>query len=127
MAILQIGTDSDNLINMPDPQELTIRLQDIDSANSGRSANGTMIRDRVAGGSTAKRKVEVEWPPLSPAEASTILKAIGDKFFSVRYPDPYTGEWRTGTFYAGDRTAPVARVWDGELLWSNISVNFIER
>lgn len=127
MAILRIGSSSSNLVDMPDPHELTVRVQDIDAAGSGRSANGTMIRDRVAGGASAKRKLEVEWPPLSPANASKILQAIGGKFFSVEYPDPYTGANRTGTFYAGDRTAPVCRVWDGEVLWSNVSVNFIER
>ena len=127
MAILEIGTDSNTLVAMPDPAELTVKLQDIDSANSGRSANGTMIRDRVAGGAKAKRKVEVEWPPLSTADASMILQAIKSTFFSVKYPDPYTGDWRVGTFYAGDRSAPVARIWDNEILWNNISVNFIER
>lgn len=127
MAILEIGTSSGLLAPMPDPAELTVKLQDIDSANSGRSANGTMIRDRVVGGANAKRKVEVEWPPLSTAEASMILKAIKDTFFYVKYPDPYTGDWRVATFYAGDRSAPVARIWDGEILWNNISVNFIEK
>ena len=127
MAILRIGTNASSLVDMPDPSELTVRLQDIDSAGSGRSANGTMIRDRVAGGDGAKRKLEVEWPPVSPTDASKILKAVAAKFFAVEYPDPYTGVKRVGTFYAGDRTAPVCRVWDGEVLWSNISVNFIER
>lgn len=127
MAILRIGSNADNLVDMPDPSELTVKMQDIDSAGSGRSANGTMIRDRVAGGATAKRKLEVEWPPVTPAESSMILQSIKNKFFSVEYPDPYTGANRVGTFYAGDRTAPVCRVWDGEVLWSNISVNFIER
>lgn len=127
MAILKIGTSAESLVDMPEPYALTVRLQDIDSANSGRSANGTMIRDRVAGGSSAKRKLEVEWPPLSPDDIKTVFQAIGGKFFAVSYPDPYTGANRTGTFYAGDRTAPVARVWDGEVLWENASVNFIEK
>ena len=127
MAILKIGTDAQSLIDMPEPYALTVRLQDIDSANSGRSANGTMIRDRIAGGASAKRKLEVEWPPLSPAAIATILQAIDGTFFSVSYPDPRTGGNRVATFYAGDRTAPVLRVWDGEVLWENLSVNFIEK
>lgn len=127
MAILEIGTSNGPLEPVPDPAELTVKLQDIDSANSGRSANGTMIRDRVVGGANAKRKVEVEWPPLSTAEASKILRAIKDTFFYVKYPDPYTGDWRVGEFYAGDRSAPVARIWDNEILWNNLSVNFVER
>ena len=127
MAILRIGASASTLADMPDPRELKVNLQDIDSSGSGRSANGTMIRDRVAGGASAKRKLEVEWPPVTPDNASKILKAISGKFFSVEYPDPYTGERRTGTFYAGDRSAPVCRVWDGEVLWSELTVNFIER
>lgn len=127
MAIIRIGSTSNSLVDMPDPRELTVRLQDIDSAGSGRSANGTMIRDRVAGGAGAKRKLEVEWPPVSPDVAAKILQAIAGTFFAVEYPDPYTAGRRIGTFYAGDRQAPVCRVWDGEVLWENISVNFIER
>ena len=102
-------------------------MQDIDSASAGRSANGTMIRDRVAGGASAKRKLEVKWPPVRPAEAAKILQAIGGNFIAIRYPDPYTGSERTGTFYAGDRSVPAYSIWDGEPLWENISVNFVER
>ena len=127
MAILRIGASASSLVDMPDPHEMAVKLQDIDSAGSGRSANGKMIRDRVAGGANAKRKLEVDWPPLSSADISKILKAIAGVFFVVEYPDPDTGERRVATFYAGDRTAPVCRVWDGEVLWSNLAVNFIER
>lgn len=127
MAILRIGSTSSNLVEMPDPSELAVKLQDIDSSGSGRSANGTMVRDRVAGGASAKRKLEAKWPPLSPAKMSKILGAISGKFFYIEYPDPDTGGKRVGTFYAGDRSAPVLRVWDGEVMWSELTVNFIER
>ena len=127
MAILRIGSTSSNLEAVHDPAKLTVKLQDIDGSGSGRSANGTMVRDRVAGGASAKRKVEVEWPPLSSVEMSKILSAISGKFFYVEYPDPDVGANRTGVFYASDRSAPVLRVWDGEVMWSDLTVNFIER
>lgn len=127
MAVIRIGANASSLVDMPDPQELTVGLQDIDSSTAGRSANGTMIRDRVSGGAAAKRKLEVKWPPVRPAEAAKILQAIGGVFFAVEYPDPYTGTNRVGTFYAGDRSVPAYSVWDGEPLWKDISVNFVER
>ena len=127
MAILRIGSTSSSLVDMPDTSKLAVKLQDIDSSGSGRSANGTMVRDRIAGGANVKRKLEAKWPPLSTANMSKILGAISGKFFYVEYPDPVIGTNRIGVFYAGDRSAPVLRVWDGEIMWSELTVNFIER
>lgn len=127
MAIIRIGATAATLAAVPDPKELKVSLQDIDSSGAGRSANGTMIRDRVAGGATAKRKIELKWPACDSATASQILTAIKDTFFFVEYPDPYTGALRTAEFYAGDRSVPVYSVWDGLPRWESISVNIIEK
>lgn len=127
MAILSFGNDAASLIGVHDPQELSVSLQDIDAAGVGRNADGSMTRDRVVGGAAAKRKIEVKWPPLTPADMSAILQAIEAVFFYVRYPDPYTGQDRIGYFYAGDRHAPVYRVQNGVPLWESLSVNFIEQ
>lgn len=130
MATLSIGDTQQTLQPMPEPKKegLTVNVQDIDAATTTRSANGTMLRDRVAGGANAKRKLEVEWPPMSSAEISTILQAIQGKFFWVEYPDPYTGTTRVAQFYSGDRSAPVYSCALGTTpLWKGLKANFIEK
>lgn len=128
-AIISIGGAADQLTALPPPQTMTVSLQDIDAATTTRSADGTMLRDRVVGGATAKRKIELEWPAVRPADARTILQAIRDEFFYVRYPDPYTGDMRTSQFYAGDRSVPMYsfNLYGSGILWKNISVNLVEK
>lgn len=129
-GIIKIGTVATNMIEMPDPAEMTVSLQDIDAPSTGRSANGTMIRDRVVGGAAAKRKIELRWPPMYSPGISTILAAISNTFFLVEYPDPYTAARRIGTFYAGDRTLPVSSVLEPgqeNPLWKSMSVDLIEQ
>ena len=129
MAIIRVGTESGNLAALPDPKSLRVLLQDIDSASTTRSANGTMLRDRIVGGASAKRKLELTWPPMRTEPISQILQAIGAEFFWVEYPDPYTGALRVAEFYAGDRNAPL---YNSDLhgqgpLWEGLTVNFIEK
>lgn len=128
-AVLKIGTTEATLAAVSSPSSLQVRLQDIDGADAGRVASGKMVRDRVCGGAYAKRKLEIQWPPLNPTEASAILQAISEEFFYVQYPDPYTGSMRTSVFYAGDRIVPMYRFGNGttDVLWENISVNLIEQ
>lgn len=133
MAIISVGPTAtiSQMTPLPPPKHggFTVRLQDIDASTSGRTADGTMIRDRVVGGANAKRKLEIEWPAMGFAEAKTILQAISDTYFYVFYPDPYKGSYRTGRFYAGDREVPVymADPDNNKLLWEGIKVNLIEQ
>ena len=127
MAVLYVGPASDNLSALPDPQEIEVNLQDLDADGAGRSANGTMIRDRVAGGATSKRKIKLKWPMMNSTEMSAIQQAIKDVFFYCKYPDPYTGADRIGQFYTGDREAPIGIIVNGEVRWKELSVNFIEK
>ena len=117
MAILNIsGAD------VKDPKVLQVEIQDIDK-ESERNANGTMQRTRVA----TKRKLNVEWSPLSNSEISKILKAMSDVFFTVKYEDPMEGKSITKTFYVGDRTAPVLKVSNGITRWEGLKTNLVER
>ena len=117
MAILTI-----NGVDVKDPKQLQVEIQDIDK-ESDRNANGTMIRTRVA----IKRKVSLEWGPLSNSEISRILTAVEDVFFSARYPDPKIGGYTSKTFYVGDRTAPVLKVVNGVTRWEGLKMNLIEK
>ena len=128
MAIISVGATVETLAALPDPSTFTVLLQDIDASTTTRSANGTMLRDRIVGGENAKRKLELAWPALRPEPAKRILQAIKGEFFWVRYPDPYSGEDRIAEFYAGDRTVPMYHYnLNGEILWERIGVNLIER
>jgi len=117
MAILTI-----NGVEVKDPKSLQVEIQDIDK-ESERNANGTMVRTRVA----TKRKISVEWSPLSNSEISKILKAMSEVFFTVKYTDPMEGKAITKTFYVGDRTAPVLKVINGVTRWEGLKTNLVEK
>lgn len=130
MAIISVGAiDSEVLTALPAPKEMSVIVQDIDAATTTRSADGTMLRDRVCGGETAKRKIEIEWAGLDARKVSMILQSIGGEFFKVRYPDTYTGTERTAIFYVGDRTAEMYgyNLHGNGTVWKSLRANFIEK
>lgn len=118
-----------NGVDLPDPSSFQLALQDIDAATTTRSANGTMCRDRVVGGASSKRKIELEWKGITMKTSKTILTAIKDEFFTVTYPDAYEGAYRTATFYAGDRTLPMfgSNLPGKGVVWEKLAVNLIEK
>lgn len=125
-AILIVTKASGITVNLPTPETVNWSINDLDSENgSGRADEGTMFRDRVA----VKRKLEVSWPPLSKADMSSLLKAVEDIFFTLSYPDAYTGAMRSMTCYVGDRSVPMLRYDEGtgDWVWGNVSINFIEQ
>ena len=123
MAILTVIKANGTVVSLPNPQEMTWSIQDVDADGSGRNRTGTMFRDRVA----VKRKLTCSFPPMNSTKMSTLLNAVTDQFFTLRYPDAQTGAYATMTCYVGDRTAPALRLVDGKWLWDNLSMNFIER
>ena len=110
---------------LPNPQELSVSVQDVDY-ESGRNQSGYMFRDRVRGGASAVRKVEVKFPPLTMSQVSTVLQAVNGASMKVCYPDPYTGAYREGTFYVGDRKAPLYSKVGSAYMWTDVAFNFIE-
>ncbi|WP_430599368.1 DUF6711 family protein [Enterococcus sp. DIV0179] len=111
-----------NGTNVKTPKKFVVGIQAIDG-ESGRNANGDMIRDYI----TTKRKLDLEWPPLTDSEISTLLKSVMSPFFQVTYPDPMEGKIITKTFYVGDRNSPTYS-WNDKLpKWEGLSMNFIER
>lgn len=123
MAILTITKKDGTVISLKDPASMTWGLSDIDADSTGRNQSGDLYRDRVA----TKRKLTLEWPPLSMAECSTLLNAVDDVFFTVSYPDAKSGTQRSMTAYVGDRTSPMYSLINGVWLWESLSMNFIER
>lgn len=77
-------------------------IMSIQSADSGRAEDGTMIATLVA----KKRKLEVKYANLTPDEASDILSFVcGNMFFDVTYYDVLNKQQETRTFYVGDRSS----------------------
>lgn len=110
-----------NGVAIATPKVYEVTVQDLDG-ETNRNANGDMIRDRIA----VKRKLNLEWQPLSQSEISTLLTAVSGVFFTVTFPDPQLG-LITKTMYVGDRTSPAYQFKNGEVKWSGLKMNFIEK
>lgn len=114
-----------NGVELPEPAHggAIFSVQDIDSAETGRNQEGTMIRERVA----TKIKWQFTFPPLNRAMCSAILNAIADVTFELEYPDPFSPtEMATKTCYVGDRTAPAYSTASGMPMWENIAFSVVE-
>lgn len=112
--------------NLPDPASMDYQVYDLDVEDStGRGLDGNMLRDRVA----VKEKLVITFPPLYAEDITTILGLIADQFFTCTYWSLKTGGFRTATMYAGDRSAKAYYLHDDddEDMWTEFSVNFIER
>jgi hypothetical protein len=102
------------------PKSFQVNLVDLDSDKSNRNAKGVMLRDRLR----QMRKLECEWGPLTTAEISLILQTVNPVGVPVTYPDPYTGNNQTRTFYAGDRTS-LAYDFNNQM-WQGLKMDLIE-
>ena len=112
-----------NGVQIATPKTYEATVSDLDG-ETNRNANGELIRDRIA----VKRKLNLEWGPLTQSEIQTLLNAVSSVFFTVTFPDPQLGII-TKTMYVGDRTAP-AYFYDEkakEVKWQGLKMNFIEK
>lgn len=110
-----------NGVQIATPKGYEATVSDLDG-ETNRNANGELIRDRIA----VKRKLNLEWGPLSQSEIQTLLNAVSSVFFTVTFPDPMSGVI-TKTMYVGDRTAPAYQYINGEVKWQGLKMNFIEK
>ena len=90
-----------------------VGIMDLD-ADSSRTVNGTLIRNRIA----VKRRIELEFCPLSRSDCARVLNALSDTFLAVTYLDPALGSGSvTKRMYVSDRTVPFLAIergfWDG--------------
>ncbi|MDB8553831.1 DUF6711 family protein [Turicibacter sanguinis] len=110
-----------NGVAIATPKVYEVTISDLDG-ESNRNANGKLIRDRIA----VKRKIRLEWPPLTQAEISKLLNAVSGVFFTCEFIDPQEGIIER-TMYVGDRTSPAYCFIDGEMKWSGLKMNFVEQ
>lgn len=110
-----------NGVDIATPSVFSVEINDVDG-ESERNARGDMVRDRIA----VKRKLNLEWPPLTQSQIQTLLTAVSDVFFNVTYPDPQQGTV-TKNMYVGNRTTAVLRIKNGVPLWDGLKMSFVER
>ena len=74
---------------------------------------------------------DVEYPELSAADASALLKIIVPRprspFFNLFYFSPYNGVWQTKEFYVGEGSLDVKSVKKGNEVMQIISCSFVGR
>lgn len=117
MAILTIGGAA-----MPSPSEMKVTLFEIGSGDV-RSASGALVKDVTA----VKRCLNLRWAHLTPPELGDLLDAVCGAFFEAEYPDPVQGAVRTAVFHAGDCAAGILKMENGAPVWTDVSMEWIER
>ena len=110
-----------NGVTIPVPSSYKYDLTDISANGAGRTEDTQMHKLRLA----QLCKLELSWNALTTEEVSVILQAFNAEYFTIEYLDALTGQYRTSTFYAGDRTAPLYNAKLG--YWTSLSFNITER
>ena len=106
-------------VALPTPNEYKVQFSDLDSSDTGRTEDGTMMRNRVREGIA---KISVSWAALSTADCAKILNAVKPESFTAAY---FFGSMRTARMYAGDREAELVAARPGQGVWE-VSLNLIE-
>ena len=110
-------------VQIKEPSKFNWSLQDVSSADSGRTEDSTMHKLRVA----QKVKLELQWTMTTPQETADILQAFQPEYIMVTYHDELLNDYRTAEFYVGDRSAPVKFWLVNNKRYESISFNIIER
>lgn len=109
-------------VTLPDPSEMVIT--DYDISESERNANGKMVSQIIR---EDVHKIECKWAILRPAEYMEIRQAIKKKFgLSVKFFIPVQNADGELEMYAGDRKTPIYTYVNGEPVYKDFSLNFIE-
>lgn len=117
MAVLTVGG-----AGVPSPSEMKVTVLEIGSGDV-RSASGALVKDVVA----VKRKLNLRWAHLTPVELGNLLGAVSGAFFEAEYPDPVSMAARTAVFRAGDCSAGVLRMVGGAPVWTDVTMEWMER
>ena len=117
MAVLTV-----NGAAAPSPSGMKVVIFEVGPAQM-RTASGALAADCLG----LKRRLELQWNVLTPAQLGSLLQQVAGNFFEVEYPDPGTADHRTMTCRCGECTAGVLLVRGGEPVWTDIRMEWIER
>lgn len=116
-----------NGVKMPTPKHngVTYSENKVWSTNTGRNMNGDMVGTIVA----IKKKVEIEFPVLTPAEVELINTHVSSKnnpFVPVSITSPM-GDTKTFTCYFGDLAYPIYGLIKGKYCVNGFKLSGIEQ
>lgn len=112
-----------NRQDMPSNSQIKVGLSDLDNSNgTGRTESGYAFRDRIRKG---VRQLEVSYTMLTDDEIATLLNALEEEFFIVKYKDPQYGITEK-TFYVSDRSAPMEYMIENTSYWE-LTFSLIEQ
>lgn len=120
MGEIMISVDG---VALPCPSGFNWGLMDISAAESGRTDDTTMHKNRVG----QKRKIGLTWVAKDWQTTAMIISAFNPEYINVTYPDMMSGTYETRIFYVGDRSAPVKWWWIGNQRTESISFDIIEQ
>lgn len=110
-----------NGVTVPTPSSCTYNLADVSAADSGRTQDGMMHKNRIGQAVT----INLSWQNIDTNTAHQIISLFNPEYIMVEYYDLLQGAYVTKQFYVGDRSAPMySAVLD---LWQNVSFNIIQR
>jgi hypothetical protein len=115
MALITVGG-----ITLPDPTEFQVGYMDISKAE--RNANGRMIIERIA----TKRKLFITYAYITRQHAELVLQRVAPTSYTVKYLDPQTDSWKSGSFYCGDRQLGMISYINGNAVYKDFGFNLIE-
>lgn len=112
-----------NGADIPPPSEYTFTEADL-VVNSERNAKGyanwDVVRQNVG-------SLDLTWSNLDGDRLTAVVAAIrGKKSFQATFFNPLTKQMETRTFYAGDRSAQLARFISAQRYWATLTVPFVE-
>ena len=114
-------------VSMPEPKQggLTVEENKVWSKNTGRSNNTAKMLGTIV---AIKRKLEIEFPPLTPAQLATVKSAISTTtpFKTVVFDHP-AGGTVTMTAYFGDFVIPVYSWNSGCKVMTGVKISCIEQ
>ncbi len=106
----------------PTPSKFDYSLQDLSAANSGRTQDGLMHKNKVA----QKVKIKLQWNGVGSDAVAQILQMFDEEYFNVTYHDSKSNSTVTKTFYRGDAEAHYYW-WVGDGLYESVAFDIIER
>lgn len=110
-------------VAIPCPSAFQLSVMDISAADSGRTQDTKMHKNRVG----QKRQISLAWNGLTKEKTTQIVQMFQPEYFKVEYYDIYNGKYETRTFYRGDVAMPVKWWYVGKQIIESLSFDIIER
>lgn len=111
------GTDVSDLVS-----GLRVGYETLVSEDSGRNANGDTVLDII----NRKVKLYVVFRPMDGNDMSRLLNSFSDYVVNISYRDSKTNATNTITCYTGTPEPEYYWILNNQVLYKEMSLNFIE-